>query len=255
MIRTRPEKIRARLDFGDSVQLGFSRLLQIGGDGAPYYGGFTGFILEHFGRTREGVAQGTVENNRLSFDLAIRIPELRGARLYYEIAFEDTRKAFWNSVRYDADHLVGIELADLKLGAWRRLFIELEHTGWVSQEHSVFTTGMTNAGRTLGSALGPDGTSLWLRADFEARRFVLSPWVEWLRFSGDTYGSDQARGVFVVARGPVEHRRRLGIDAQATVAPLVVSAGLFGERIDNADLANGSTRWSGGLRAAVTWTP
>src|SRR5205823_1679675 len=76
---------RAPLDFWNRVQLGGSRLLQIGGDGAPYYGGFTGFILEHFGRTREGVAQGTAENNRLSFDLSIRVPELRGARLYYEI--------------------------------------------------------------------------------------------------------------------------------------------------------------------------
>ena len=245
---------RAQLDFGDRVQLGGSRMLMLGGEGAPDYGGFTGFILEHFGRTHE-TPTGTAENNRLSFDLSVRLPELRGARLYYEIAFEDTRKAFWNSVEYDADHLLGIELRAIRLGPWRRLFVELEHTGWVSQEHSVFTTGMTNAGRTLGSALGPDGTSLWIRADFEHAALTISPWFEWLRFSGDTYGSDQARGVFVVARGPVEHRRRLGIDAQATVAPLVVSAGLFGERIDNADLVNGSTRWSGGLRAAVTWTP
>ncbi|TMB20903.1 MAG: capsule assembly Wzi family protein, partial [Deltaproteobacteria bacterium] len=211
--------------------------------------------LEHFGRTHE-TAAGTAENNRLSFDLSIRVPELRGARLYYEIAFEDTRKAFWNSVRYDADHLVGIELADLKLGAWRRLFIELEHTGWVSQEHSVFTTGMTNAGRTLGSALGPDGTSLWLRADFEARRFVLSPWVEWLRFSGDQYGSDQTRGVFVTVVGPIEHRQRLGADAQvALTQSLALSGGIFGERIGNADLVNGSTKYSGGVRAALSWTP
>src|SRR2546421_3977450 len=212
---------RAQLDFWNRVQLGGSRLLQIGGDGAPYYGGFTGFILEHFGRTREGVGQGTAENNRLSFDLSIRIPELRGARLYYEIAFEDYRTstptAVWNSLRYDADHLVGIELAELKLGAWRRLYIELEHTGWVSQEHSVFTTGMTNAGRTLGSALGPDGTSLWLRADFEAGRLVLSPWVEWLRFSGNQYGLDVPRGPFGTGVGPIEHRQRPGADGQGAL--------------------------------------
>src|SRR5438067_3570018 len=196
---------RAQLDFWNRVQLGGSRLLQIGGDGAPYYGGFTGFLLEHFGRTREGVAQGTAENNRLSFDLSIRVPELRGARLFYEIAFEDYRTstptAVWNSLRYDADHLVGIELAELKLGAWRRLYIELEHSGWVSQEHWVFTTGMTNAGRTLGSALGPDGTSLWLRADFEAGRLVLSTCVEWLRFSGNQYGLDVPRDSFVTVMG------------------------------------------------------
>src|SRR5438094_425978 len=175
---------RAQLDFGDRVQLGGSRMLMLGGEGAPDYGGFTGFILEHFGRTHE-TPTGTAGNNRLSFDLSVRLPELRGARLYYEIAFEDTRKAFWNSVEYDADHLLGIELRAIRLGPWRRLFVELEHTGWVSQEHGVFTTGMTNAGRTLGSALGPDGTSLWIRADFEHAALTISPWFEWLRFSGD----------------------------------------------------------------------
>ena len=245
---------RAQLDFADRVQLGGSRMLMLGGDGAPDYGGFSGFILEHFGRTREGA--GTAENNRLSFDLAVRIPELRGARLYYEIAFEDTRKAFLSSLQYDADHLIGLELTQLGAGPWRRLFVELEHTGWVSQEHSVFTTGMTNAGRTLGSALGPDGTSLWVRADFQAGSLLISPWVEWLRFVSDQYGSDQSRGVFVTATGPLEHRQRLGADAAFPVAPsFTLSGGVFGERIGNGDLVEGSTRYSAGLRAALTWTP
>src|SRR2546426_3725958 len=220
---------RAQLDFWNRVQLGGSRLLMLGGDGAPDYGGFRGVILQHFRRTHQ-TAAGTAQDNPLSFDLSIRRPELRRARLYYDIAFEDTRKAFWNSVRYDADHLVGIELAELKLGAWRRLFIELEHTGWVSQEHSVFNTGMTNAGRTLGSALCPDGSSLWLRTEFEAGRFVLSPWVEWLRFSGDRYDSNEARGVFVTVVGPIEHRQRLGADGQvALTQSLALSGGVFGE--------------------------
>src|SRR5205807_8849212 len=97
------------------------------------------------------------DTTRLSFDLTVRLPELRGTRLYYEIAFEDTRTAFFNSLQYDADHLLGLEVRALQLGPFRRAFIELEHTGWVSHEHSIFTTGMTNAGRTFGSALGPDG--------------------------------------------------------------------------------------------------
>src|SRR5919201_3858269 len=209
---------RAQLDFGDRVQLGGSRMLMLGGEGAPDYGGFTGFILEHFGRTHE-TPTGAAENKRVPLHLAVRLPELRGARVYYEISFEDTRKAFWNSVEYDADHLLGLEVRAIRLGPWRRLFVELEHTGWVSQEHSVFTTGMTNAGHTLGPALGPDGTSLWIRADLEHAALTLSPWFEWLRFSGDTYGSDQAHGVFVVARGPVEHRQRFGIDAQTIHSP------------------------------------
>jgi len=245
---------RAQIDFGKRVQLGGSRMLELGGDGAPYYGGFTGFILEHFGRTREGV--GTAENNRLSFDLSVRFPELSGARAYYEIAFEDTRQQFFNSLQYDADHLLGLEIRAIKLGPWRRLFIELEHTGWVSQEHSVFTAGMTNAGHTLGSAMGPDGTSLWIRADFELGPAVLSPWLEWMRFVSDTYGSDQDHGVFVTSRGPIEHRQRLGADLEMALShALWLTGGAFAERIGNADLEIGSTRWSGGLRAALIWKP
>jgi hypothetical protein len=246
---------RAQLDFWDRVQLGGSRMLMLGGEGAPDYGGFTGFILEHFGRTKEGA--GTAENNRLSFDLSVRVPELRGARFYYEIAFEDTRQQFFfNSLRYDADHLLGLELRDLRLGPWRRLFIELEHTGWVSQEHSLFITGMTNRGRTLGSALGPDGTSIWARADLQLANLTLSPWVEWLRFISDRYDSNQSQGVFVTATGPIEHRQRIGADVRAALSEMLwFSLGIFGERIANADLLQGNTRFSGGATASVTFRP
>jgi hypothetical protein len=247
---------RAQLDFGPRVQLGGSRMMELGGDGAPDYGGITGFILEHFGRTREGIAAGSAENNRLSFDLSVSIPELSGARVYYEIAFEDTRKAFFNSLQYDADHLLGLEVRALRVGPWRRLFIELEHTGWVSQEHWLFTSGMTNAGRTLGSALGPDGTSLWLRADLEFGPLQLSPWAEWLRFVSDRYDSDQTRGVFVTASGPKEHRQRLGAELLLQLAPSWwVAAGAFGERIGNADLAVGNTRYGGGATATLAYRP
>lgn len=242
---------RAQLDFADRVQLGGSRLLQLGGRGAPDYGGFWGFIGEHFGR--EGTS--AAENNRLSFDLAVRLTELRGARAYYEIAFEDTRKAFWNSVQYDADHLLGIEVRALAVGLLRRAFLELEHTGWVSQEHVPFTTGMTNAGRTLGSALGPDGTSLWLKADLQLGYALVSPWTEWMRFVSDRYDTDQERGVFVIARGPIEHRQRIGADLLVPLrVNVMLSATIFGERIGNADLQIGTTRYSGGIRAAFIWT-
>jgi hypothetical protein len=246
---------RAQFDFADRVQLGGSRLLQLGGKGAPDYGGLWGFIDEHFGRAHE-TGYSTAENNRLSFDLSVRFPELRGARVYYEIAFEDTRKRFFNMLQYDADHLLGIEVRALRLGPWRRLFIELQHTGWVSQEHSIFKTGMTNSGRTLGSALGPDGLSLWVRADVEIAGVVVSPWVEWLRFVSDIYGSDQEHGVFVTAVGTIEHRQRVGADVQAQLARgLRLSASLFGERVGNADLVEGATKFNAGLRAALAYTP
>ena len=239
---------RASLDFFDHVELGGSRLLQLGGSGAPDFGGFWGFVEEHFGRTRE-TAVSTAENNRLSFDLAVRFP---GGRAYYEIAFEDTRHRFWNMLEYDADHLLGVELH--ARGA--ALHVELEHTGWVSQEHGTFQTGMTNAGRTLGSALGPDGTSLWIRADLPAGSAVVSPWAELMRFVSDRYASDESRGVFVTSVGQLEHRQRLGADVETPLWPRWrLAAGAFGERIGNAAFVTGSTQWSLGAHAALTFTP
>ncbi|MGZ6142144.1 MAG: capsule assembly Wzi family protein [Myxococcales bacterium] len=237
---------RAQLDFFDRVQIGGSRLLQFGGDGAPDIGGLWGFLGEHFGRSSANSAG--AENNRVSFDLAVRLGTLRA---YYEIAFEDTRHRFWNMLQYDADHLLGVEVRGPV-----PVVVELSHTGWVSQEHSVFRTGMTNAGRTLGSAMGPDGTSLWVRADVPLGKARLSPWAEWMRFVSDSYGSDEQRGVFVIATGPMEHRQRLGADLEARLsAQWTLTAGAFGERIGNADLVPGATRYSAGARTALTFTP
>ena len=239
---------RAQLEFFDHVRLGGARLLQLGGRGAPDFGGFVGFVEEHFGRTRE-IPGSTAENNRLSFDLEVHFPRWRA---YYEIAFEDTRQHFWNMVRYDGDHLLGAEVRLEPV----TFFAELEHTGWVSQEHGTFRTGMTNAGRTLGSAMGPDGTSLWMRAEVRAGGVTVAPWAEWMRFVSDRYGSDQERGVFVTATGEMEHRQRLGADLEMPLAPQWhLSAGAFGERIGNADFMTGNTRWSLGGRVALVMTP
>jgi hypothetical protein len=245
---------QAQFDFWNRVQLGGSRSLQLGGDGAPDFGGFKGFVLEHFGRSAApGAGE---ENNRLSLDVAVRIPELSAMRVYYQLVFEDTEKTFLNALEYDADHLLGLEVRKLDLGPVRRLFVEFEHTGVNSQEHSVFTTGMTNAGRTIGSALTPDGTSVWVRADLVLGPLQLSPWAEWLRFKSDVYNQTQERGVFVVSTGPQEHRQRLGADLLLPLAPgWRLEARAFGERIANTDLVPGSTTFGGGVQAAVVWTP
>ena len=150
--------------------------------------------------------------------------------------------------------MLGIELRDLRLGPLRRLFVEFEHTGWVSQEHGLFTTGMTNRERTLGDALGPDGLSLWARADLQLANVTLSPWAEWLRFISDRYAANESVGVFVTSSGPIEHRQRIGLDLRAPLSDaLWLSVRLFGERIGNADLVEGSTKLSGGATASATF--
>jgi hypothetical protein len=238
--------LRFQLDFGDHFSFGGSRSLQLGGDGAPDYGSFGDFILEHFRRAGPGASD---ENNRLSFDFTLRLDRLRG---YYEIAFEDTSTHFLlNSLRYDADHLVGLELHEL--GPLDHVFFEFEHTGYVSQEHGSFTTGMTNAGRTLGTALGPDGFSAWLRADTRLKTVRISPWFEWLKFVSDRYSLSP---VVVIARGPQEHRQRAGVEVALPLAQeLRLEASAFGERIANQDFVNGESSLNAGVRAALVLTP
>ena len=52
------------------------------------------------------------------------------------------------------------------------------------------------------------------------------------------------------------HRQRLGADAQVMLTrSLVLTGGIFDERIGNADLVIGSTRYGAGIRAALIWRP
>ena len=52
-------------------------------------------------------------NRRFGGDVAVTVPELRGARLHYAVMFEDIRRAAASAIRRDADHLFGLELAAL----------------------------------------------------------------------------------------------------------------------------------------------
>src|SRR5437868_420740 len=177
---------RAQLDWFDGLEFGGTRLLQLGGEGAPDFGGLGGFIKEHFIRQSGPTGVG-VSNNRLSFDASYAFRSLRGARLYYELAFEDNRRQFFNTLEYQTDHLLGLEVTELDAAGRYGLLLEVQRTGFDSHEHSLFTTGMTNAGRTLGSALGPDAWSVYARGRIDLTRASLSPWLEWAHFASDTY--------------------------------------------------------------------
>ena len=132
---------------------------------------------------------------------------------------------------------------------------EYLRTSRISQEHGTFTTGLTNAGRTLGSAEGPDALSLWLRADLALGTAQVSPWCEWLRYSSDLYRVTDADGVSVIGLGPQEHRQRAGVDARFDVLGLAFSGGLFAERIGGAGYRVGAPRYSAGGRLLVSWSP
>ena len=104
--------LRMQLDLFDQFELGATQLLQLEGDGAPHLS-FGEAIDEHF--TRKGlVSNGGYQNGldysnrRVSFDGTYTMKFLRGARVYYELAFEDLRKQVVDAWLYDGDHLAGI---------------------------------------------------------------------------------------------------------------------------------------------------
>ena len=173
-----------------------------------------------------------------------------------EVTFEDFRKQELNVFRYDADYLLGAEFRALQAGPLRRVLLEAAKTGRLSQEGLYWLTGWTNAGRTLGSPLGPDGLSLYLHADLELPFGRVSPWVEALRFSSDTFKDDGlgGGGVTVDKAGPAERRLRAGLDLSIPLGgSLLFEANLYLERVTTADLVEGSVRRNAGALAALRY--
>jgi hypothetical protein len=247
---------RVQLDFFDRVELGVSRLLMFGGNGAPNVS-FSDFVYLHTHpmKYQDGTPLG---DNRVSFDLAVSVPQLAGARAYIEVAFEDFRKKFLNVLQVDTDYLVGLELRALSVGPLRRVFAEVGTTGRVSEEAPFWGTGFSSAGRPFGTPLGPEGGSLYLRAELEAPGVRVAPWAEWMRFKSDTYvdNNDGSGGARIGTVGPVENRQRLGVDVALALRPsLLLEVTAYAERVGTADLVPGSTLLNGGLLTALRYSP
>lgn len=247
---------RMQIDLFRRVELGGSRLLQFGGHGAPAID-LSSFVTEHFGRYYDA-NKAPLGDNRLAFDLAVAVPELAGGRFYTEVSFEDFRKQELNVFRYDADYLLGAEFRAVKAGPLRRILLEAVKTGRLSQEGIYWLTGWTNAGRTLGSALGPDALSLYLRGELELPFARVSPWVEAVRFWSDTYKDDSlgGGGVTVDKAGPAESRGRAGVDLSIPLRKaLLLEASVFVERVTGADFVAGAGRHNAGVLATLRFLP
>jgi hypothetical protein len=225
------------------VDVGVMQLLQLGGEGAPGFG-IGEFILEHFRRRDASASTSDSSNRRVGADVSWRIAGFGGARLYYEIMFEDWRKHFADALRYDADHAVGFETP------W--LLVEWQKTGVRSQEHSPRVTGFTNAGRVVGSPLGPDAQSVWAGA----RCGTVRPWAEVVRFGSDTYGFVVDGPILHETRGVAEWRYRLGASLHAQVNEHVwAEAQVWVEHVENLGFTEGARRENLGLITSLVYLP
>jgi hypothetical protein len=246
----------ARLQVGlfDQFQVGAQQLLQLGGIGAPHVS-FGDFIVEHFTRTGEYPSVGK-SNRRLSFDATYEVKWLRGARFYYELAFEDLRKEVLDAWVYDADHLAGIELPILTGDGRHGLVVEFQHIGVHSQTHEVFKTGLTNAGRAVGSPLGPDSWSIFGQVRIDVRKLRLFPWLEFARLSSDQYMSVVFGHIYRTATGTEESRFRAGLNGQLALRPTVtVNFRMLFEHVSEFGFTPNATRENLGAEFGVQWRP
>jgi hypothetical protein len=247
--------VRGGLDVSTTFQVALMQLLQLGGNGAPSLG-VGDFLLEHVRRKDPSAGNTDSSNRRFGGDVAFRINELRGARFYYAIMFEDIRRArFIDAVRYDADHLLGVELASL--GASGHSFVlEWHITGVRSHEHTPRTTGFTHDGKVVGSPLGPDARSIFAELRLRLGAPTVSPWLEIARLSSDTYMFVVEGPISPATRGIEESRYRGGAQLRYFLSKdLRIEAGGLVERVNAEGFVQGAGRTNIALTASMVWSP
>lgn len=246
---------RVQLDVGDDLEIGTMQLLQLGGDGARSLGPWS-FIAEHVRRADLSAGPTDSSNRRFGGDVALRITALR-ARLYYSLMFEDVRaKRFIDAVRYDADHVFGIDLPALGSRGQHAALIEWQQTGFRSQEHSPRDTGFTHKGRVVGSPLGPDATALYVGGRVGLGWTSIYPWFEVARLSSDTYQLITDGPIDRLKDGQSETRYRVGMRLRFPLRHGVsVEAQSMLERVEGYAFAPTEERTNVGAVASVLWSP
>ncbi len=243
---------RGYAEISDRLCLGITNLLLLGGDGAPHVS-FGQFFEEHVTRTGPWPGPG-VSDRRVALDLTLQVRPLKST-FYTEVAFEDTRRQFMSALAYDTDYLVGWAASALGRNGRHGFLVELHHTGVRSQEHGLFTSGMTSGGRTAGSPLGPDATSLYVspRWDFESGIVSISPWAELIRIGSDVYDFPEHAAISRLSSGLAEIRSRAGLRVLGVLQPgLWMQAENFVEHVGN-EAFQVSTRNNAGLSLTVIW--
>ncbi len=243
---------RAYVEISEQLRLGITNLLLLGGQGAPHLT-LGQFVEEHVYRTGPADSQGA-SDRRTAVDLTLQIRPLNST-FYTEIAFEDSRQQFVSALAYDTDYLVGWATSAVGRGRRYGFLAEFHRTGVRSQEHGLFTSGMTSGGRTMGPPLGPDATSLYISPRWEiARETVwLSPWNELVRIGSDIYDFPENAAIARRSSGPVEFRWRAGLAVLGILHPrLWLQADSFVEHVGN-EAFQLRTRINSGLSLSVMW--
>jgi hypothetical protein len=157
-----------------------------------------------------------------------------------------------DAIRYDADHLIGIEHQRPGL----LVVAEYQQTGFRSQTHNQRTTGFTNGGYPVGSPLGPDAASEYVSARFLRDRYSVAPWLEYVQVRDDEYIQVTKGPITQKTRGHREFRYRAGLDGRVAIRKdMFAQAELRLERVTNFAFVPGDDRTNVGITASIVWYP
>lgn len=237
---------RAQIDI-DRISVGAMQLLQLGGDGAPGFG-IWDFVLEHVRRRDPSASASDSSNRRVGLDVAAHVAVLGGARITYQLMFEDLRRELVSAVRYDADHVVGVQT--------RWLTVEWHRTGVRSYEHVPRVTGFTTGGRIVGDPLGPAAQAVLVAGRIPVRGSVVVPWAQVARLASDTFEFPDPGPVTKTGDGTAELRFRIGARARFPLPgglELAPEAAL--EHVERASFAPGARNTNALFRAVLVWRP
>lgn len=237
---------RAQLELDGWLAIGATQLLQLGGDGAPRLG-VLDFVLEHVRRRDASAGASDSSNRRVGLDFAAQIDGFGGARISYQLMFEDLRTRIADALRHDADHVLGFET--------RWLTVEWHRTGVRSYEHTPRTTGFTSDGRIAGDPLGPDAEAVYVAGRIAARTAVVVPWAEFAVLGSDTYRFED-EAIVVTGRRPAELRLRLGAAIRLALGHgLALAPEAAVEDVERTAFVPGARRVNALARAVLEWRP
>ena len=232
-------------------EIGFSNILQSGGDGSPSasFGKRVAdvFPIVDFAIVTDEDFQ--ISNKLAGVDMRFRIPPARNLELYVEAIIDDydarrLKSIFWQ----DAGYVFGFYLPRLMDSGALDLRMEFHHTGIRFYRHAQFTSGWTLNKFILGDQLGPDGNAIytWLNWDINSQNLITFSGA-YERRSNDNYISiedDDGFEFVKVSDLPKENRIRTVASWQHRVVglPILFFAQLGYERVINFDFLEGNNR-------------
>ena len=101
-------------------------------------------------------------------NLRLRVPELSGLDLYYELAIDDfDGRRLRSSLTDDAAHLLGVRLPFITPKGLFAVRAEWHNTALRIYEHTQFRSGITYKSHILGSPLGPHAAAGYLSTSWQ----------------------------------------------------------------------------------------